>query len=293
MGRAPGRPESDVRELDLRELIVPHRGDILLRMQALQVFDHGGRQAAEHSLYAWFISHHKHRIRPRGDPQNALESFLDLYQAILNDGFDRDERLVAVDMGGPHDAYLPPDRRIATMRVPSRYTILDGAHRIAILTHLGHERWPFEVTTASAVAPDYTSFIMLSRIREDFVAGVDMTELPADLESAQERLRSVMAELTERTYERNELRMELTRVQVALRATEEKLERCYPDRDKAREAVIDAQNGAARLETRLQEAEAARDSAELRARRLRDSTSFRLGNALVRPAAAVLRRRRQ
>lgn len=150
---------SRVVTLQLLELVYPHRMDIALRVHALQAFDRGGRRAMLATPYARFIGLKLSTTTAPHVPVEKCDQFIDLYQSI-QESWEPDKNLSVVDRGGPHPAYLPPEKQTATMTVPHRYSLAQGAHRVAILLHLGHREWEFAVDSMRRVPiPDYTTFL--------------------------------------------------------------------------------------------------------------------------------------
>ena len=151
----------DHRELPLMELIYPHRLDVVIRVHALQAMDRGGPDEALSGPYGWFISQWRFAEKSGQDPQRQVRRFADLYEAMRGEGYDRDRPMTVVRSGSPHPAFLPPERKLASLSVSYPFSLRDGAHRLAILLHFGWREATFRLVEEPAFAvPDYTTYCL-------------------------------------------------------------------------------------------------------------------------------------
>ena len=148
------------------DLIKPHRYDIQIRIDTLKAYDVGGIDAVKDGDYVQF--HRANRGVKDKPPIEKLKDFVRLYRVVQRGA--KLAPICVVDFGGPHKAVLPPRRRKETMSVPYRYSLYDGAHRLAILYHLGHTNVPVKVVSVRRKwkPPDYTTFCIENQIGSGF-----------------------------------------------------------------------------------------------------------------------------
>lgn len=144
--------------LPIDDLIYPHHADILLRLDCINAYESDGIEGALSSAYPRFISDTR-RGRGYRESKPALLKFLDLYNKIKAGTMEL-KPIDVVLRGENHPVYLPPDRNLATMRVPSPFSLVDGGHRVAIAKALGRLTVPVHVVQDSGqIIPDYTSWM--------------------------------------------------------------------------------------------------------------------------------------
>lgn len=117
-------------------LIYPNRLDILLRTHFLTQYDSGLRDFK-------FILYYQFRVRiapvSKQDADAAIKNFILLYKAIKKEGINSKIDVVSLD---------------------NEYGLFDGAHRVAILKHLGNTEIDCNIVSRPTFKiPNYTKRI--------------------------------------------------------------------------------------------------------------------------------------
>jgi hypothetical protein len=131
--------------------------DILLRVEFLKELDSNGvKSAINNTPYTDFYD----RRFPTKSTKKFVENFVSLYKSIKRHGFDKSYSVLVVRYENCHNVVLPPDYETVSYKSDSNYELADGAHRTAILTHLGERTVPcFIYSSNDDDAPDYSTYI--------------------------------------------------------------------------------------------------------------------------------------
>lgn len=148
--------------LPIDQLIYPNRLDIQLRIEFLERYDKNLACGFRDTAYLKFITDSSRGIEVDGIQQ--VEHFLKLYHSIRNKEYlvDFENLITVVKREVPHPVVNVTNRSEISTWVGKAWELYDGAHRLAILKHLGHGTIKCRVLDSSTVfsPPDYTSFIV-------------------------------------------------------------------------------------------------------------------------------------
>jgi 2-polyprenyl-3-methyl-5-hydroxy-6-metoxy-1,4-benzoquinol methylase len=139
--------------LSIDDLIFPNRLDIWLRVMFLRAYDdaQGNLEVAETPYYIFRVDLAR-RAAWAPSAEESIQRFLAVYKSIQSSGYvrdnARDDYVKVVRLGGRLSRDGPP------------YALLDGAHRLAVLKHLGYKTADCCVVDKPFTPPDYTSSIL-------------------------------------------------------------------------------------------------------------------------------------
>lgn len=136
--------------LDLRELVWPHRLDIIARLDALRMMDVAGPRAMRSTALESFS-----RIRGLDVDIEALAHLYTRSRAGLS--LPRGTALEVADHAGPHTCELVGDPGTPGLVAPSRYALVRGDDAVAVMLHLGTTRAWFRVTARKGPDVDATT----------------------------------------------------------------------------------------------------------------------------------------
>ena len=165
-------------EIEITDLIYPNRMDILLRIEFLKELDSNGEKSAiNNTPYTDFYD----RRYPNRSTIKYVKSFVSLYRSIKRDGFDRSYSVPVVRYENCHNVVLPPDYKTVSYQSHSHYQLKNGAHRTAILKHLGERTVPcFIFSPNDSDVPDYSTYI---ETNSDILEGYELKTELATLKS--------------------------------------------------------------------------------------------------------------
>ncbi len=145
-------------------MIGPERADIRARVAFLSALDAGleERDYPETPYYRFLESLESWSpVRAR----TAARGFVELYRSLREEGYlgggHGADHILLARMPNPYRTHVPPPSEGRPgMLVPRRTALARGAHRLAILVHLGIERAPVRVLRMPGFrAPDYTTYM--------------------------------------------------------------------------------------------------------------------------------------
>lgn len=137
--------------LSVDDLIFPNRLDIWLRVKFLEAYDdaQGNLEFTGTPYYIFRLDLARtHAWAPSVD--ESVQRFLAVYKSIKSSGYVRDNA---------------DDDYIKVVHLPGRLNgspcaLFDGAHRLAVLKHLGYQAADCRVVHEPFTSPDYTSIIL-------------------------------------------------------------------------------------------------------------------------------------
>ncbi len=153
-----------VRPVEARSLLMPHRADLSLRVDFLDRLAKGLSESGlrDTRYFRFLVSQSEWSAT---DPEAKLADFLDLVTSIREHGYlgpeHESEYLQVVRHRTPTATLIPPrkNRRPGLVIGPG-IDLRRGAHRLAVLLHLGAESIPVRfVKDPDWVPPDYTTYL--------------------------------------------------------------------------------------------------------------------------------------
>lgn len=154
-----------LKEINIDELIYPHRLDIQLRVDFLLNYVINNNIHTNRSPYYEFLQNlkkHSYYIKDI-DENKLIEKFIDLYYSIKKNGLDLNNfEPIIVEKVSPKLRFIYPNdgKLIEGIRSNNKFILREGAHRLAILKVLNYSKVYCKLSySGKDFTSDYTTFI--------------------------------------------------------------------------------------------------------------------------------------